>query len=52
MLSLYEQNQQNFKWITCVESIFNEVGLGNIFQNQIGYFDKNMVKQILRDQFI
>jgi hypothetical protein len=52
MLSLYEQNQQNFKWITCVESIFNEVGLGNIFQNQIGYFDKHMVKQILRDQFI
>jgi hypothetical protein len=30
----------------------NEVGLGYIFQNQIGYFDKNMVKQILRDQFI
>jgi hypothetical protein len=52
VLSLYEQNQQNFKWITCVESIFNEVGLGYIFQNQIGYFDKNMVKQILRDQFI
>ena len=31
MLSLYEQNQQNFKWIKCVESIFNEVGLGYIF---------------------
>jgi hypothetical protein len=28
------------------------VGLGYIFQNQVGYFDKNMVKQILRDQFI
>jgi len=52
MLSLYEQNQQIFKWIKCVESIFNEVGLGYIFQNQVGYFDKNMVKQILRDQFI
>ena len=52
MLSLYEQNQQTFKWIKCVESIFNEVGLGYIFQNQVGYFDKNMVKQILRDQFI
>jgi hypothetical protein len=25
MLSLYEQNQQTFKWIKCVESIFNEV---------------------------
>jgi hypothetical protein len=52
MLSLYEQNQQNFKWIKCVESIFNEVGLGYIFQNQVGYFDKNMVKQILWYQFI
>jgi hypothetical protein len=52
MLPLYEQNQQNFKWIKCVESIFNEVGLGYIFQCQVGYFDKNMVKQILRDQFI
>ena len=52
MLSLYEQNQQTFKWIKCVESIFNEVGLRYIFQNQVGYFDKNMVKQILRDQFI
>jgi hypothetical protein len=52
MLSLYEQNQQNFKWIKYVESIFNEVGLGYIFQNQVGYFDKNMVKEILRDQFI
>ena len=30
----------------------NEVGLGYIFQNQVGYFDKNMIKQILRDQFI
>ena len=28
------------------------VGFGYIFQNQVGYFDKNMVKQILRDQFI
>jgi hypothetical protein len=36
-----------------VESIFNEVGgLGYIFQNQVAYFDKNMVKRILRDQFI
>jgi hypothetical protein len=52
MLSLYEQNQQTFKWIKCVESIFNVVGLGYIFQNQVGYFDKNMVKQILRDQFM
>jgi len=52
MLSLYEQNQQNIKWIRCVKSIFNEVGLGYIFLNQVGYFDKNMVKQILRDQFI
>jgi hypothetical protein len=31
---------------------FNEVELGYIFQNQGGYFDQNMVKQILRDQFI
>jgi hypothetical protein len=46
MLSLSEQNQQTFKWIKCVESIFNEVGLGYVFQNQVGYFDKNMVKQI------
>ena len=46
MLSLYEENQQTFKWIKCVESIFNEVGLGYVFQNQVGYFDKNMVKQI------
>ena len=52
MLSLYEQNQQNFKWIKCVESIFNEAGLGYIFQNQVGFFDKNMVKQIIRDPFI
>jgi hypothetical protein len=52
MLSLYEQNQHTFKWIKCVESIFNEVGLGYIFQNQVGYFDISMVKQILRDQFI
>ena len=52
MLSLYEHNQQNFKWIKYVESIFNEVGLGYIFQNQVGYFDKNMVKEMLRDQFI
>ena len=35
-----------------MESIFNEVGLGYIFQNQVGYFDKNMDKQILSDQFI
>ena len=28
------------------------VGFGYIFQNQVGYVDKNMVKQILRDQFI
>jgi len=42
MLFLYEQNQQNIK---CVKSIFNDVGLGYIFQNQVGYFDKNMVKQ-------
>jgi hypothetical protein len=33
MLSLYEQNQQHFKWVKCVESIFNEVGLGYIFQS-------------------
>jgi hypothetical protein len=33
MLSLHEQNQQHFKWIKCVESIFNEVGLGYIFQS-------------------
>jgi len=51
MLSLYEQNQQNFIWIKFVVSIFNEVGLGYIFQNQVGYSDKNMVKQILRDLF-
>jgi hypothetical protein len=43
---------KTFKWIKCVESIFNEVGLGYIFQNQVGYFDKNMDKQILSDQFI
>jgi hypothetical protein len=35
-----------------VKSIFNEVGLGYIFQNQVGYFDRNMVKQILMNQFI
>ena len=52
MLSLNEQNQHTFKWIKCMESIFNEVGLGYNFQNQVGYFDKNMIKQILRDQFI
>jgi hypothetical protein len=52
MLFLYEQNQQNIKWIKYVKSIFNEVGLGYIFQNQVGYFDRNMVKQILRNQFI
>jgi hypothetical protein len=46
ILSLSEQNQQTFKWIKCVESIFNEVGLGYVLQNQVGYFDKNMVKQI------
>ena len=38
--------------ISKLSNELNEVGLGYIFQNQVGYFDKNMVKQILWYQFI
>ena len=38
--------------ISKLSNELNEVGLGYIFQNQVGYFDRNMVKQILRNQFI
>ena len=29
-----------------------KLGWDFFLQNQVGYFDKNMVKQIVRDQFI
>ena len=52
MLCLKNKGYNKFKWINNVESISNDVGLGYIFANQIGSFDKAYIYQILCDQFI
>ena len=52
MLSLSKKTKYTFKWIKYVESIFNDIGMGYIFQNQIGYCNSGLIKQILSDQFV
>jgi hypothetical protein len=42
---------QSFKWLNCIESIFNDVGLSYIFENQIGFIDVKYITQILHDLF-
>ena len=52
MLSLGIKTHYTFKWVKYVESIFNDIGMGYIFQNQIAYADRSLIKQILSDQFV
>lgn len=52
LYSLKSNGFQSFKWLNCIESIFNDVGLSYIFENQIGFIDVKYITQILHDQFI
>jgi hypothetical protein len=52
LYSLKSNGIQSFKWLNCIESIFNDVGLSYIFENQIGFIDVKYITQILHDQFI
>lgn len=52
MIRLKNSQNVNFKWINFVESIFNETGMSYIFSNQIAFYDKALLKQVLLDQFI
>ena len=45
-------SQYNFKWISFIESILNNTGMGYIFASQTGLCEKNYLNQILSDQFI
>jgi hypothetical protein len=38
--------------LNCIESIFNDVGLSYIFENQIGFINVKYITQILHEQFI
>ena len=42
----------NFKWISCIESIFNDTGMGHVFANQDNTDYTLKIRQILQDQFI
>jgi hypothetical protein len=52
LYSLKSNVIQPFNWLNCIESIFNDVGLSYIFENQIGFIDVKYITQILHDQFI
>lgn len=52
LYSLKSNGIQSFNWLNCIESIFNDVGLSYIFENQIGFIDVKYITQILHDQFI
>ena len=55
MHRLYSYNQINFKWMSFVEKILNEIGLSYIFMNQVEVnwtCLKFEIKQRLTDQFI
>ena len=52
MYLLKTKHQYSFKWLNHIESIFNSTGMGFIFINQFSVYDKNVFKQILRDQFV
>ena len=39
LYSLNSNGIQSFKWLNCIESIFNDVGLSYIFENQISFID-------------
>ena len=55
MLKLYDSNQMNFKWITYIKSILDDIGLSFIWNDQTPIHKdiiKSLVKQKLLDQFI
>ena len=52
LYSLKSNGIQSFKWLNCIESIFNDVGLSYIFENQIGFINVKYITQILHEQFI
>ena len=55
MFRLHQQNPSHFKWISYVKSIFDEIGLSFIWNDQLP-IEKNVLKNIvsskLNDQFI
>ena len=55
MLKIHESSQADFKWIKYIKSIFDEIGLSFIWNDQIHIKKdllKSIVKQKLFDQFI
>ena len=55
MLKIHESSQADFKWIKYIKSIFDEIGLSFIWNDQIHIkkdLVKSIVKQKLFDQFI
>lgn len=41
-----------FKWINLIQSIFFDLGMSFIFDNQIGLCDMNNIRQVSCDQFV
>jgi hypothetical protein len=55
MLKIHESSQADFKWIKYIKSIFYEIGLNFIWNDQIHIKKdllKSIVKQKLFDQYI
>ena len=52
LLCVNRNDNINFKWISCIESIFNDIGMGHVFANQDNTDYNLKIRQILQDQFI
>ena len=52
LLCVTRNDNINFKWVSFIESIFNDTGMGHVFANQDNADYNLIIKQNLQDQFI
>ena len=52
LFSLKQNGVHTFKWLNFKKSIFNDTGMGYVFDNQDDSYYKSLLKQILQDHYI
>ena len=51
MLKIHESSQEDFKWIKYIKSIFDEIGLRFIWNDQI-HIKKDVLKSIVKHNYL
>jgi hypothetical protein len=51
MLKIHESSQADFKWIKYIKSIFDEIGLSFIWNDQI-HIKKDLLKSIVKQNYL